>query len=330
MPKKWTLREITRAYEVISALKHSQLLAPMPGALADLDMKGLSFPTVSLCEKLNVADNIVKAVVGRQEFSDATIRHVDFSEADLNYSVWNNCVFNDVKFVEASLEDVRFFGCEFTNCVFMSTSLRSASLSTGRKGVSTTLVNCVIERSDLQGLTTQSLVAKNTNFKLSKMDGIVFNSPIFDTVGIEGEFSEISLYGDSPSAPAGRLTPEIDLAKSQVKWLLADGGIDLSRVSLKRDKKSLIFGQRIKAIDIICKELSGLSKGRYGEVARLLKGLYSNNSISPLHASQDDVYLSNGVIAELDESLSEYETGEILSIIYDIAKAHEVLIAPCY
>ena len=113
--REWNARDDLELMDrAFLALRNLRRLEPGTIAVGDpLDLRGLAFPTVTLCKELELPTVVADRVAGRQEFRDAAIRRVDFSNARLDFSVWNNCWFDHVTFDGARLNNVRFFGCRF-------------------------------------------------------------------------------------------------------------------------------------------------------------------------------------------------------------------------
>src|SRR5512138_2928032 len=105
--RKWTTREsLVLLDTAVTILRENGRLEPGMGIPGDpVDLRGLSFPTVVLCAQLALPTMAVRRVVGKQEFRRAVLHRIDFSGASLDFSVWNECGFEDVVFDSASLRN---------------------------------------------------------------------------------------------------------------------------------------------------------------------------------------------------------------------------------
>jgi uncharacterized protein YjbI with pentapeptide repeats len=233
--RKWsTLTGIQVLERFVSELRESKLVEPGGVLLGDpIDLKGLTFPTVTQCEEFNLPAMVVKSISGNQEFDDATLRRIDLSKARLDFSVWNNCCFYNVCFDSAKLLNVRFFGCAFHDCSFRSANLRDASFSVGRNGAETKLVNTRFERADFRGASCCNPVLKRTRFANCKFGQFVFESAECDDVTFTGEYKELTFRG-TPGNPS-RNCLDIDLSNANICWLNANHGLDLACVKLPSD-----------------------------------------------------------------------------------------------
>lgn len=318
--RKWdTPDDLALLHRVTTALRDQRVLAPeVLGLSAPLDLQGLSFPTVELCKRIGMATMIVSGVTGQQEFSDAALRKVDFSKARLDFSVWNDCSFEQVRFDGAKLQNVRFFGCRFVDCSFRSTSLRDASLSVGRNGTETEIIRTVFEKADFKGASCHNLVLRSTSFLNCKLDGFVFDSALWDQVDISGECDELTFRGMPGEPDRNRL--HVDFSKANVTWLNANNGVDLTAVTLPADGSCLVIKDRLRAITVLNSRLSQEAGDTGKEVARLLMAIYSDRSISPMEPSQTTFALTHSQIKSFLETEDEAVTKPIFEKIRSIAE----------
>jgi uncharacterized protein YjbI with pentapeptide repeats len=325
--RKWNARDdlelLDRAY---AAIREKRLLEPGTINADDpVDLRGLAFPTVTLCKELELPTVVVSRVAGRQEFRDATIHRVDFSKAHLDFSVWNDCRFDQVTFDGARLHSVRFFGCRFDACSFHSAELRDASFSVGSNGRETEIVGAVFERADFRGASCHNPVLRSTSFINCKLDGFVFESALFVGVEIVGRYKELTIRG-TPGEPA-RNRLKLDLSKAKIMWLDANRGVDLSSVILPADGSCIVITDRVRAVDVLVRRLRNEAGAHGSEIARFLAGIYSERSISPKDPSQTTFLISRGMIADFAETDDEGVVTSLFMRIRSIAEEEGFLAA---
>lgn len=318
--RKWdTPDDLTLLHRVTTTLRGQRVLEPetlgLPGLL---DLQGLSFPTVELIQRFGLPTSITSSVTGQQEFSDATLRRIDFTKARLDFSVWNNCSFEHVRFDNAKLQNVRFFGCRFVDCSFRSTSLRDASFSVGRNGTETEIIRTAFEKADFKGASCHNLVMRSTSFLNCKLDGFVFDSAVFDNVDIAGEIDELTIRGTPGEPSRNRL--HVDLSKASVTWLNADFGVDLTAMALPVDGSCIVLKERLRAITVLNTRLTQEAGDTGKEVARLLMAIYSDRSLSPMEPSQTTIAITHAQIKSLLETDDEAVTKPIFERIRSIAE----------
>lgn len=326
--RKWnTPDDLTLLYRAMTALRDQRALEPESLGLPDpLDLQGLSFPTVELCKQIGMATMVVSSVTGRLEFGEAALRRIDFSKAQLDFSVWNNCSFEHVQFDNAKLQNVRFFGCRFVDCSFRSTSLRDASFSVGQNGVETEIIRSVFEKADFKGASCHNPVLRSTSFLNCKLDGFVFESALCDDVRIVGEYDELTFRG-MPSEP-DRNRLNVDFSKANVTWLNTDYGVDLTAITLPADDSCIVIKERLRAVAVLNARLSE-EAGEHGkEMVRLLTAIYSDRSMSPMEPSQTTFALTHRQIKSFLEIDDEAVTRSIFEKIRSIAE-QEGFLASC-
>lgn len=324
--RKWdTPDDLALLHRVTTALRDQRVLEPgVLGLPTPLDLQGLSFPTVELCKRIGMATMIVSTVTGRQEFRDAALRRIDFSKARLDFSVWNHCSFEQVRFDGAKLQNVRFFGCRFVDCSFRSTSLRDASFSVGRNGTETEIIHTVFEKADFKGASCNNPVLRSTSFLNCKLDEFVFDGALCDHVDIIGQYDELTFRGMPDKPDRNRLL--VDFSKANLTWLNANNGVDLSSMTLPEDGSCLVIKDRLRAITVLYSRLSQESGNTGKEVARLLMAIYSDRSMSPMDPSQKTFALTHRQIKSFLETEDEAVTKPIFEKIRSIAD-HEGFLA---
>lgn len=316
------LKFLTRA---VAVLQEGGVLAPDSlGLPSPLNMRGLVFPTVSQCKIADLPTAVVNRITGRLEFDNATLRDIDFTNARLDFSVWNNCAFERVCFDKATLNQMRFFGCRLVNCTFRSADLRDASFSVARNGAETEIADTIFEKADFRGASCSNPVIRLTSFVNCKLDGFVFDGAVCDRVEFVGRFKELTFRGAPNDGERNRL--RIDLSRAAIMWLNVDYGLDLHQVILPLDDSCLIIKSRLRAIESLCARLP-IESGKLGSrVANVLKGLFSERAISPLEPSQDMIMVSKEMIADFAETDATDIVNSIFILVRSIAQCEGYLV----
>lgn len=281
----------------LSTLRETKRLEPGGTIAGDpVNLQGLVFPTVTMCKELELSTVVASRISGSQKFYDVTLKRVDFSEARLDFSVWNDCRFEEVCFDRAKLCNVRFFGCTFGNCTFRSTLLSDASFSVGRIGAETEISDTVFESARFGGASCHNLVLRNCRFVRCKFGSFVFESPLCDHVEFVGRYKQLTFRGMPRDPERNRL--RIDLTKTWLCWLNANHGLDLSWVRVPADGSCMVIADRLKAVEVLAEQLDVQGSEAAKKVATLLRKLYTDRSISPLSQDQTTFLLSRAMIED--------------------------------
>jgi len=290
-----------------------------PGGGLDGDpvcLRRMAFPTVEQVALLSIADVDAKRLVGQQKFEEVSLRRVDFAQSELDFSVWSRCHFEEVSFDRASLRNCRFFGCEFRVCSFLSTECANAAFSVGVDGTETSFRRCQFENARLRGVSWCKPSFAETSFIRCRFGQSEFDGASFEASRFVGHYDELTFRGDTSIGQRNCL--DIDMTSAEVTWLNANHGVDLSCLRLLPLGPSIVVLKREEAIPAIAKQL-GAERREAQKLARMLENIFTEKSVSPLASSQQTVYISVGLIRELDESLSKDQAEGLLRVIREIA-----------
>lgn len=323
--REWSTHEgLVLLDKAMTALREGGRLEPGMGIPGDpVDLRGLSFPTVSLCEQAALPTMVVRRVSGKQDFRRAVLRRVDLSGASVDFSVWNECGFENVVFDSASLRSARFFGCRFNGCSFRSASLQDSSFSLGAGGTETEIISTEFERCDFRGASCHLPVLREVRFVECKLKGFVFDGAMCERVAMVGNYPQLLFRGTHGDAQRNQLG--VDLSKAHVKWCDADGGLDLSHVVLPADGSCFVILDRVRAVDLIAARLTEQGTKADKQVAECLKAIYSDQSMSPMHAHQLMFLVSRAMIQDFIRTEAQGVVDDMFLRIRSIAAQFGVL-----
>jgi hypothetical protein len=287
-----------------------------------VDLQGLTFPTLAVRPHPEAP---FKASVqsGRQEVTAAILRRIDLFAAKLDHLAWIKCRFDHVRFDSARLQGARFFGCSFFDCTFTSTSLRDAAFSVAPDGTETILRECTLTKTDLKHASTFNVIFNNVKFIDCQLRGFDFNQPLCEKVEFVGKYDELTFKGMPRGGERNRLG--IDLHRARVGWLHANHGLNLRSMILPEDGSCFIVTNRKSSIEYLCSYLS-TQMPTAKVLAKILRGIFSDRSISPLSPDQETFLLSRGMVLELDDSLSEQEAAKAFQLLRHAAQEQGYLL----
>lgn len=323
-PGAWETPEgVSLVDRLMSILKGSGIVepgGPIPGD--PVLLRGIRFPTVTLCEQMNLPSAVVQRVSGRLEFEKATLRRADLQGARLEHSVWHSCRFEEVRFDEAKLQSARFFGCSFSNCTFLSTDLKNASFALDRKGNETVVLSSMFSRASFKGASCQKPVFEGVTFESCSLSGFVFDEAHLKRVKFQGEYPELTFRG-SPG-DLDRNVLDVDFSQARIGWLNANHGIDLSHLIPPADGSLFVVTGRRTAIEVLSTEM--IQRAPWAEKLIVnLRSLYSHRSLSPLSDDQTTFALTPTVIAECAEGQTKDQLSGIYKLIRDLAQTKGLL-----
>jgi uncharacterized protein YjbI with pentapeptide repeats len=310
---------------LLSALREGSRTVEPGGSIPGdpVQLQGLEFPTVTLCQQLALPNVVVSRISGRQKIEQATLRRVDLSNANIAFSVWSECVFQSVRFDGASLANGRFLGCTFEDCTFAGTRLADSGITVSTQGKESSFARCCFEKTNLSSATIMKATFSEIEFKSCSMSGVRFDECRLDKVKFTGSYPEVTLRGASGDPSRNKV--QIDLSDAKVVYLDADDGVDLSGVIPPKDGSLLLFRDRLRTMGTIFARLgSEIPAAR--KIADHLSSTFSPSGISPMSADQSTYAVSMKRIAKLDKELPEELVHQIHARLMRIAREEHSLI----
>lgn len=312
---------------MLADLREKKMLSPGAGFEGSpVDLQGLRFPTLPVCETFGVEPELARRVCGRQEIRDATLDRVDLKGADLSSCIWDGCTFDKVSFDQSQLGGGRFLGCVFEQCSFQGTNLKNTDFNLSWGGRETEISNTVFDGADFRGASFHNLRCRKSAFLRCKLGPLVFDAPMFQEVVFSGMYKALAFRGMPGEPERNRLG--ITLADAAITWLEADNGLDLSLIVLPSNGSCAVLRERIHAVEQLAVRLPEVC----GPVARVtaatLKRLYSDERASPLSPDQTFFMISKGMLNECDKALSPEDVERVFIAIKSIAGDSGYLVSP--
>lgn len=314
--ERWSTSEgIQRVAKVVHCLNVEKTLPRHDFSQEPVDLAGLHFPTVTLCEALALQGVTVQQVIGARPFSKVTMQNVTLRSSDLSYSTWSDSLFEHVDFSKATLDQVRFHGCEFVSCTFSRSTLTNVAFAPGPTGKLTQIRDCSFERADLRGSSWANVAVTDCAIANCYVDGVEFEEPLWRGVKLVGRYDELTYRGDGRRGAALGL----DLRLADVCWLNADNGIDLSEIRLSHDSDAVVLKSRKVSVHQVCDWIvEAVPSTR--KLVGLLGVMFTERSPSPLSDLQDTYFLSACMFRQLDETLSSVAARRAMDAIRVQAK----------
>lgn len=92
------------------------------------DLTNLSVSKPKIANQFDYNNYSVKVPEKLFHFNDIVLQDVDLSYSKLDFSIWENCEFDNVTFTESSLKNIKLVGCQFKNTVFENSNLMNSLL----------------------------------------------------------------------------------------------------------------------------------------------------------------------------------------------------------
>ena len=140
------------------------------------DLTNISIPEPKIVNQLDNKNYSVKIPEKLFHFNDVVLHNVDLSYSKLDFSIWENCTFDNVLFTKSSLKNNKLIGCQFKNIVFENANLTDTLLG-GYDGLNSgSFYKVVFIKSDM----------RRTYYSFPKFEYCQFNNCNLKEVNFEG------------------------------------------------------------------------------------------------------------------------------------------------
>lgn len=180
--------------------KHLQLTKSLDGLdlkkrLGKWDLTNISVPKPKIINEVDY--NSFPTTISKEKFrfKDIELTDTDLSFSKLDYSIWENCTFNNVLFHSVSGKNVILIGCTFNNVIFENTNMMNSLLG-GQVGISSGNFNRVIFlKTNLRKTYYANPKFKDCEFIDCNLKEVDFNGSRFFNCTFEGELDSVFFHG---------------------------------------------------------------------------------------------------------------------------------------
>ncbi|MEO7719517.1 MAG: pentapeptide repeat-containing protein [Capsulimonas sp.] len=240
---RWrTIAGASQSIQVLEALKKRRPLASL-GFLEKYDgrwdLRGFVFPSATVTPVSEFDHHVVSRVEGMAELRKTVLQDVDFSHAVLSDSVWEYCVWQNVRCCEAEVKNVRFRVCNLTDVDFQNSDLRDCRFADNRGKNASRLERVTFAHSDLRRSAHGIETYHECDFSYANLADVSFEGASFIRCKFAGLMESVSFFLHS------RLT-----ITGFFPWLNANPEKISSRFENVDFTKAILMGVDFRGVDL--------------------------------------------------------------------------------
>ncbi len=248
-----------KSRRVLDALKKGRVFEKIDGVeMIDgrVDLRGLAVPRLNYGTWFSVKGHSVQNVSGPTVFRRCKLEDIDLSCCDFGEAMWTGCNLRNVRFNQARLCGVGFWGCALNEVNFDGADMHDAILSGVDGSKVNTYVNVSFRTANLQGINGEVELYRDCDFSRANLKIVFFNGARFEGCTFAGLLSAVtfSLHAKSiaPSIlPWHRLDPmqftnrmwNVDFSNAELRGVVFDG-VDLSTCTFPNDENHIVVHQQ--------------------------------------------------------------------------------------
>jgi uncharacterized protein YjbI with pentapeptide repeats len=241
--------DVTRVLKRLGKGKKPERLSLRRTTDGLVDLRGISLDQPEVRGKLHMAGSVFDYTPGKPTFKKLLFERIDLSDSMLENSIWEHCIFRDVRF-----HKVKATGINFTTSNMDSVSFSEADLRLAAWGEESfdgpTLTNVEFVKSDLRKSMYGYPLFRKCRWNHSRLDGVDFRGSRFEDCVFVGLLDRVWFHGRSKVAEPSvshlrNRMKNIDFSSATLESVDFSDGIDLTSCRLPTDGYMLIPKPRI-------------------------------------------------------------------------------------
>lgn len=240
------------------------------------DLRGFPFPAPDKVEKIRSYD----MVFGGFNIKHVALQDVDLSYANLSYTSWYNCYFENVAFENSNLDQIHLTCCDFRSVVFHKAKLSNAFLARNKGKRAGSFVDVQFISSNLSKSRFDFPIMENCEFVDCKLKEIDFDGSRFKNCRFKGLFESGWINGYAIYASTGVLgifntvnpkdfpnkMENVDFSEAELDDVLFQHGVDLTGCEFPSQNKYII----VKRLDKVYSKVTDVIERQWeGENRRV-------------------------------------------------------------
>lgn len=244
------------------------------------DFRGAKLSVIEKEQKIETEGHSFVKKTGSLKIKNTTIESVDFSFADISYSLFEKSIIKDCLFEETIAKEIRIVACEVLDCVFRKSNFSYSYLNENIGSNSGSFINVQFIETNFKESIFYFPIVENcvfadcnlraTNFDGSRMKNCTFigkvDSPWFSGFSINAHKSVLGIFNRVDPKQYPNPMENVDFSKAVLTGVAFRNGIDLSKSKFPKDESYLIV-RNIKKTFLTAKEK--ISKEWEGEDRRI-------------------------------------------------------------
>ena len=203
------------------------------------DLTNLSIPKPKTVDKFDYKNYSIRIPDKIFKFKDVLLHNVDLSFSNLDYSIWENCTFNNVLLKETSGKKIKLIACVFKNALFENANLMDSLIGGQKESDSGHFNNIKFIKTNLKRTYYTFPKFENCKFIDCDLKEVDFDGSRFFNSSFEGKLDSVFFRGYpqhlqkdtlSDFSQMGIFNPmqNVDFTKAEMFGVTFSNQIDLS------------------------------------------------------------------------------------------------------
>ena len=250
------------------------------------DLTNISIPEAKIADQFVYKNYSVKVPQELFHFNEVLLLDVDLSHSKLDFSVWENCTFDNVVFNKASLKNVKWIGCQFKNVVFENANLMDSLLGGYDRLNSGNFYKVVFLKTNLRRTYYAFPKFEYCEFNYCDLKEVNFNGSRFFYCSFKGKLDSVFFCGYPQDLPDDILLKlkenevfnpmnSVDFSQANLFGVSFSNYIDLSRCIFPNSDNYLFIKNFPKTFEIAKEYIRLKWKGNEKEISlNLIDNIY--------------------------------------------------------
>lgn len=242
------------------------------------DLRGAVLSLIEKKQKIEADGHAFIKKTGSLKVGETELNSIDFSFANISYSVFEKTVIKDCIFEETIAKEMRFIACEINGCIFKKANLSYSYLNQNigensgsfinTKFIETNLKECIFYFPIIKDCDFFDCNLMATNFDGSRMQYCKFagkvDSPLFNGYSLNAHKSILGIFNRVNPKQYPNLMEDIDFSAAVLIGVAFRNGINLSSCKFPKDGNCLVVNNIeytfLMAKEYICNNWDGDDK----------------------------------------------------------------------
>lgn len=216
-----------------------------------------------------------------------SLRHIDFSGADLSSVRLFDCSLADIRFDNVQLADLRAWRTSFERVSFAGANLRGAVVGPWLDGKGNTYRGVDFSGADLRGIVCPAATFTDCVFEHTRLDRVDFQSSSFIRCRFVGELRDVIFWdrGFQTGKPDPNPMEDIDLRDATLPWV-DFRRLDLDRVWLPGGPEHIVLRPYREILECAAKKIPAGDRAGRALIEHRRKWCGPNQRVGVIHEEQ--------------------------------------------
>lgn len=244
--------------EIMKCLKSGEELSSVKGIekhAGRWDLRGAPLSSLANERTIAVGNRSLVQKTGSLYLKKQGIHSVDFSFAQVDYSVWEKCRIANCLFDETKLKEIKFRAADIENCVFTKANMSGSFLNVNDGVNSGSFVNCIFKEVNFSNTSfgfpiIKDCIFEDCKFLATLFDGSrfinckfigVLDSPVFRGYSVYAAKPALNIFKKFDPRDFPNTMDGVDFSAAKIVGASFTHDINLNKCKLPEGKEYIII-----------------------------------------------------------------------------------------